>query len=35
MIHKTELHERDAAENGLKFTDLPRSFLKAIHKQLY
>ena len=27
MIYKTELHKRDAAENVLKFSDLPLSFL--------
>ena len=33
MIHKTELHERDAAENVLKFNDLHLLFLCESHSQ--
>ena len=33
MIHKTELHERDTAENVLKFNDLPLSFLCESHSR--
>ena len=33
MIHKTELHERDAAENMLKFNNLPQPFLCESHSQ--
>ena len=33
MIHKTEFHKRDAAENVLKFNDLLLSFLCESHSQ--
>ena len=33
MIHKTELHERDATEDVLKFCNLSLSFLCESHSQ--
>ena len=32
-IHKTALHEKDAAENVQKFDDLPLPFLRESHSQ--
>ena len=34
MIHKTELNERNAAENLLLFNDLPLSLLCENHSQV-